>query len=586
MRSLLAVLLLMAAGCATPATDPAQPAETEPEAAPDYDASGPYSRTLREGRHAILPPVVETLRSDRDGVPIELAIVRPDVEAPVPMIVVASPYYAPMTPDNVVAKEWRAGISYAQGVYLLFGERFVPHGYALALVAVRGTGGSGGCVDLNGLAEREDLDQAITWLAGQPWSTGHVGMVGGSYDGTTQWGVASMGNPHVKTIVPLAAVSDLYGLLHRNGTLDTRGTGTALAHYWTYGFATNQPANGRPPDDTRDGALCPGFAEGMQASLHASATSERSAWYKERDLRPGTLAGWNGSVLVVHGLSDRVVIAAQSWPWVNELEARGMHVKHLVGQWGHAWPDMPDQGEPRWDWAETLLRWFDRWLRMDATVDTGPRAEVQDSSGRWRVEATWPPADARPLPLHLSPEGELRAEPSDTDARLLLCPDPTDGFADAPPAARNLACVPGAWLATEPLEKDLRFAGLPTLHATVIPHGPGGHLVARLLVADPTGERVVARAQMDLRYADGTETPRPVQPGVPLLARMQFEPTDAHVPAGARLFLTLRQGSLEERMPSLPTWPLDLLVGGADGPSVLTLPTLERSPDAFFDPPR
>ena len=605
-RPLLPAVLLASlalAGCAAPPPaledhqGPAPLFSDEPWPEGRYDTSWYFSRPLREGPHALLPPEVARVPSPAGGSGVEVAVIRPDVDAPVPVLVVASPYYAPMTPENVVAEDFTPTTSYAQGMYLLFGKRFAPHGYAVALVGIRGTGGSGGCMDFNGHAERADVDAAITWLGTQPWSSGNVGMVGGSYDGTSQWEAASMGNPHLKTIVPIAAVNDLHSVLYRNGTTDGRGTGTALSTYYFYGFLDNNPANGRSVGDSVEGARCESAWRGFRSHLASSVSGARDAYWIERDLRPGVLERYNGSVFVVHGLADHVVIAAQSWPFVNALEARGVVVKHWVAQWGHAFPDRPGAGhEPRWDWGEVLLRWFDRWLKEDATVDLGPRVQAQDSEGRWRSEEAWPPHDAAPRAFALAPGRALvpadAASPAGEE-RVRLCPDATDGLVDAPAAAREAACVPGAWFRTEPLAEELRFAGLPLVHVTVTPQGPGGHLVARLLAELPDGaERVLARGQMDLRYADGTETPRPVEAGKPLVARMQLEPADAVVPKGGRLVLSLRMGSLEERLPSLPTFPLDVHAGGAGAgeeggaAGMVTVLAFARGPDAFFDLPR
>lgn len=35
--------------------------------------------------------------------------------------------------------------------------------------------------------EQEDINVVLDWIVKQPWSNGKVGMIGGSYDGFTQW---------------------------------------------------------------------------------------------------------------------------------------------------------------------------------------------------------------------------------------------------------------------------------------------------------------------------------------------------------------------------------------------------------------
>lgn len=52
------------------------------------------------------------------------------------------------------------------------------NGYAVVLVDARGTGRSPGVVDSVSAAEADDYHDAVEWAAGQPWSTGKVGLLG------------------------------------------------------------------------------------------------------------------------------------------------------------------------------------------------------------------------------------------------------------------------------------------------------------------------------------------------------------------------------------------------------------------------
>ena len=68
------------------------------------------------------------------------------------------------------------------------------YGYAVARVDLRGTGSSEGvATDEYPASEQADLCRVIDWLAGQPWSTGAVGMYGTSYSGFNSLQVAPSG---------------------------------------------------------------------------------------------------------------------------------------------------------------------------------------------------------------------------------------------------------------------------------------------------------------------------------------------------------------------------------------------------------
>ena len=65
------------------------------------------------------------------------------------------------------------------------GSGLLKKGYTFVMVDLRGFGGSNGCLDWSGPGEQADVVNAVKWAAGQPWSTGKVGMYGKSYDALT-----------------------------------------------------------------------------------------------------------------------------------------------------------------------------------------------------------------------------------------------------------------------------------------------------------------------------------------------------------------------------------------------------------------
>ena len=89
---------------------------------------------------------------------------------------------------------------------------WATRGIVGAVVDVRGTGGSGGNLEGNFFSPREARDSAavIEYLGTQPYSTGKVGMAGGSYVGITQYLAAEQRPPHLAAIAPQVAISDLY----------------------------------------------------------------------------------------------------------------------------------------------------------------------------------------------------------------------------------------------------------------------------------------------------------------------------------------------------------------------------------------
>ena len=234
----------MGAGASVPTLSTAAAADPTDGAGGFYQDRVPYTCSDSERNYAEVsdpgPYDIESateyvvdLDSEQDGENVQIGIVRPDPEAvdDAPVIVRATPYVGDLRDANI-AECW--------GVKRL-AYNFVPHGYAVAVMPVRGTGGAGGCMTLFGPAERRDLDQAIDYLGEAEWSNGNVAMSGGSYDGTTPFEVAGMGNDHLKTIVPMSGVPDVHELMYRNGAPETRGPLVLNALYYAISLGTDGP---------------------------------------------------------------------------------------------------------------------------------------------------------------------------------------------------------------------------------------------------------------------------------------------------------------------------------------------------------
>lgn len=93
---------------------------------------------------------------------------------------------------------------YISDTYHPRGAYFASHGYAFALVDVRGRGNSGGEFEPLANEPRDGYD-VVEWLAKQPFCDGKVAMWGGSYAGFDQWATVKEFPPHLATIVPAAA---------------------------------------------------------------------------------------------------------------------------------------------------------------------------------------------------------------------------------------------------------------------------------------------------------------------------------------------------------------------------------------------
>ena len=540
------------------------------------------SKVSEKGHYKVGMGEVVEIKSKVDGSVIQIGFVRPEAPSGYrsPVILQASPYYLTDLRDVDVRD---------CNEFLV--QNFVPHGYTVAFVPTRGAGGTDSCADLMGPKERSDLDQAVTWLGQQKWSNGSVGMTGASYDGSTPWEVAATGNPYLKTIVPVSGIHDIYEFIYGQGHNDWRWWFFVSGYYHYYGQVAANPWGGRDADRWAKAWMCDSSEEAIAATFESYVTGEHDSfgYWKARNTNDDILKRYRGSVLLVQGLQDWNVSPDHQWPFINELAKRGVYVEQLLGQWDHTYPDGGHEAGPRGDYADTLLEWWDRWLKGDDSADLGARVEVQDSDLRWRTETAWPPADTTGETLYLSANDTLTPAPQKGEASALLGPGTrnryfyiiTDNafvYNDAP---IDHYCADCAMFSTTVKDDELRLVGMPELELRVTPTGPGGFVAAYLIRVDKDGVwNLLGWGAGDLRFPN-ENGPKDVEPGEEMKLRFPLQPLDGVVHKGEQIVLVLDQGHADH-MPTVPFFPVELRYGAKLG--TFEFDTTAPAASDFFKP--
>ena len=164
-----------------------------------------------------------------DGAVLRCDLFRPAADGKYPILLGAGPYAKWLSfQDEVWGGQWKMLCAHEPDILNLSSnkyqnyefpdpERFVPDGYALVRVDVRGTGRSPGFLDLLSERETRDLYNCIEWAAVQPWANGRVGLSGVSYLAMNQWQVAALQPPHLSAICVWEGCSDYYREFSRHG---------------------------------------------------------------------------------------------------------------------------------------------------------------------------------------------------------------------------------------------------------------------------------------------------------------------------------------------------------------------------------
>lgn len=369
-----------------------------------YNVSQPeysYEEAVRETVY-----VNTTLDSDHDGQPDQIAvdIIRPqetEEGMKVPVIMDASPYYEGIGRGNESElKEWdENGVPVK--FPLFYDNYFVPRGYAVVLVDMVGTNNSHGCPTTGGYEETESIKAVIDWLNGRAearsasgeemiadWTTGKVGMIGKSYDGTLANAVAATGVEGLETIVPITAISSWYDYYRYGGIPYYRNGPAGLA-------------NTVVSSERRD--VCRPVRDRITVDADDSTGNYNDFWDERNYFKDADNV--KASVFVVHGLNDYNVKTNHFYQWWQELSANDVPRKIWLSQNGHVDPfDFR-----REEWVHTLHRWFDHWLLgIENGIMDEPMADIEIDADEWETYSTWPDAAAEPVEIRLGPaEGEL-----------------------------------------------------------------------------------------------------------------------------------------------------------------------------------
>lgn len=271
------------------------------------------------------------------------------------------------------------------------GTDLFARGYAFVMVDSRGQGGSSGCLDFIGPGKQADVRAAIDWSAGQPWSTGAVGMYGKSYDAITGLIGNNLNQDALKAVVAQEPIWDAMSNFRSNGVPRTNIVQIPDA----YEITASIPQ--MPDDDPRY------LANAAYETTHPDclpqykagfgAGDPQSEYWKARDL-VGQAKGSDTPLFVTQGFLE----------WNTEAEAVQSYLDNhqgpergWLGQWDHVrGNDRTADGRlkmGRDGWFDETISFYDQYLKGIAPPVQYPAYSIQDSTGTWRAQDTWPVVD-------------------------------------------------------------------------------------------------------------------------------------------------------------------------------------------------
>jgi putative CocE/NonD family hydrolase len=465
----------------------------------------------------------------RDGITLSADIYRPRQEGRYPAIVIRTPY----------GKTTKA--IYENGTY------FAERGYAVIYFDVRGRGDSDGEF-VPYRSEAQDGYDCIEWAAAQPWCTGDVGTMGGSYLARVQWLAAVTQPPHLKAMICSVTPSDpfvewptgvptphhLCWLYMTSGrVMQNVDVVDWESIYWHLPLETMDELTGRPSRHWREEFAHPCLDDwwkhiSYQTQFHKVDVPvlHISGWYDDEQV--GTPLNFIG---MTRGAASEKARSSQ---------------KLLMGPWPHQINASTRLGEIDFgpdsliDLKGYQLRWFDYWLKakQNGIMDEPAVRLFVMGENRWREEREWPLARTEWTKYHIHSRGKANSRFGDgwlspdapaadgreaaTD-RYLYDPanpvpfitDPTSVQIGGPDDYAAIERRDDVLVySTEPLAEDVEVTGPVKMELYAASSAADTDFMVKLLDVWPNGfAQRLTDGMVRARFRDGMDKPSLIEPG-------------------------------------------------------------------------
>jgi len=459
---------------------------------------------------------------------------------PVPAIVDYHPY---RSADGTAAAD--------EAIY----ARLAARGYACVKLDVRGTGNSTGLhPDQFDAVYWTDAEEALAWIAAQPWCNGRTGMTGLSWPAHASLMVATRRPPSLGAILPVDGADDRYLNRYQGG---------CLLVYAAWHGAQLSGMHLRPP--------LPWVVGDAWREMWMQRLAAHRNYFALWAAHPSFESYWHAGSARLH--LDRIacpVLASVGWADTGYAVAMPALLERLrvprsaiAGPWGHCFPHTALPG-PGLDFVEIAARWFDSTLKgrtPDGTAPPAltawmieshpPRADLTERRGFWVSERDWPPASLRPARLALTP-GRL-GDGLSSEAVLPIRSPLTVGAGSGEwmpwypagagphlPEDQREADALSLCFDGEPATTDTDMLGAPSLDLAVSSDAACGQIVARLCDVAPDGASTrITCGFLNLAHRDGDAAPLAVEPGRAYQVRLALAPIGWRLKAGHRLRLAI-----------------------------------------------
>ena len=353
-----------------------------------------YQEGIDEGHFAVMSlPEDIIVEKDvaikmRDGTVLRANVFRPDITDRAPVVMTFTMYDKDAHPAELLADfaELRESLGLGLGSFTVSEctpfeapdpAYWVPHGYVVVHVDIRGTGKSEGTADPFGEDTVADYGEVIEWAGTQGWSNGRVALHGVSFLAISQWYAAAARPKHLSAIVPWEGVSDPF----RDNLFHGGIPETAFVTWWMMGME-GVPGSDEPPNFNPDNRTPP-ISE-MPFLLPELSDIEV----------PALICGsWSDQGLHTRGSIHAYTEISSEHKWLYT---------HGRGKWSvyHSLEAM--------EYQRKFLDYFLKGLENGMLEEPRVRVEVRETLDSWSVrgEEDWPIPHTQYSALHLNADSQ------------------------------------------------------------------------------------------------------------------------------------------------------------------------------------
>ncbi len=535
----------------------------------------------------------------RDGITLYADIVRPDSDERFPALLSRTPY-------------GKTGATDPNGPNSLYAQ----YGYVSITQDCRGRFASEGEYDTI-FQEAADGYDAVEWAARLPCSNGRVGTTGQSYLGLTQYLIACNDPmpPSLQCMAPVSASADYHASwIYQTGGVSKWGWMVPYAIF--KGLDTLKRQGRRDLMEKMKEYVEGGELSGVRKTRWGlnAFTPLTDEWYRHLPIKDwGELLKETAPYMAEHiahaddgeywyranvnhfaetistpmlhvtswydTFAEGGPAAYQSISTKSEFAVARTGQQLIIGPWGHLLPytnpssrgagDIDFGPNALIDLNETLLRWFDYWLKdvANGIMDESPVSVFTLGENRWQHMSDWPPPNMRQVRYFLHSGGEANTlEGNGTLSTVPPSQEQTDAFVYDPDnpvqslGGNNLTVDMGVQdqrpveerndvlvYTSEPITQALEITGPVTVTLWASSSAIDTDFTAKLVDVHPDGyAQNLLNGIIRARYRDSATTPQMMEAGKPYQFTLDLWATSNVFLPGHRIRLEISSSHFPE----------------------------------------